>query len=338
VPGAEEDGVFLAQMSLTQLRCGEKDIKFYNDGAYPKTDLLSDLRGLAAKMQRGDRLMIFWIGRGIGGDNGEPLFLLPTIDPSSEESIRASSISVDELMTAIDSRRPPQEAEVYIFLDTVHESAFDGHAFVGPQAVDFNGYDVRVLSATSDDQPSKPSLFATTLIDAFKGVADQHGLAPDGVITAHEVAQYVEQTLSEREMQPTWIGDWGDQALRTYDVTTRQDTPTTEWVAPEIEFPTKPKVKATSVAFRFGALGVGGMIAISGMVMHGNALDLWDDLSEDPEQNFSGPAAYDDAVRRYKLQRSLTFGLYALGGATISAGFIHIAVVHPTGISVQGRF
>jgi len=140
---------------------------------------------LPVKLAKGDTLVIYLTGRGVGGDFGNPYLLPRNTNP---DDIEGSGIKVEGLLGLV------SQATVIVLTNTTHSGEIDSVAFIGPQSRHFADqvFSSFVLSTVSLNNDMIWSNFGTVVVNGLSHSAD---ISNDGNITLAEFRRYLESQI-----------------------------------------------------------------------------------------------------------------------------------------------
>ena len=188
--GAEAHALELAQ-TLTEAAGYGRVFALVGDSvsADAVIDVVKD--GLDSTSDQGSLLFVY-VGRGAGGDYGEPAFLTRGATVEDPES---TGLSIGRLAATLAPRTAQQS--VVVVLDAAHDGAVDGVALIGPSADDWpivSEWGLALTSPNARGRQAEAGRLLPALTMAFRGEADENY---DGQVTISEMSRYLGRQMSD---------------------------------------------------------------------------------------------------------------------------------------------
>lgn len=159
-----------------------------------------------------DVFLFYFVGHGIGADLDEPALLAfdSTMETVHEDGFELAGFAKD-LATFT------QAGTTLVVTDAIHSNQLDGVYFFGPSANQWPAMrpNTLLLSSSQADSPARDGAFGTVFADAIAGASDGNG---DGMVTAHELTDYLVARISPIGQIPVAAGDYAEDMVLARDV------------------------------------------------------------------------------------------------------------------------
>ena len=275
-----------------------------------RAQILASAKQLQERTQEGDTILFIFIGLGVGGDFGEPMFLTHDFTPSGDK-IESTSIRVDELTASL----AKEGVQLIMLLDasmnqSLTLSSGDSLVTAGPIAADISGRHLSIShTARAGEWPQNENAFGQILADGLQGDAD---LDADGRITASELNRFlVQEVVAQSGMPPGVRGAWVDNASTIVTLPVQIAEP-----IPEVKRDWRP---SSSLKFKRVAIIGGSSLLATSAITYSLA---WRAHNRVENTNYSDRDQYDALA----LQRSALLwtsrGAGALGAVALGGGII----------------
>lgn len=244
---------------------------------------------LPVKLARGDTLVVYFAGRGVGGDYNDPYLLPRNTNP---DDIEGSGVKVEGLLGSV------SQAMVIVLSNTTQSGGFGKIAFIGPQSRHW-----------ADQIPASFVLSVMPLGDdvvwsdfgkvVTNGLGHSADVSNDGNITLAEFRRYLESQ----------IGSVTSDRVRV-DVAGNYDPTMVVSTAPRFIPLPEPSIVVTRKGHRvlgWSLLGSGATLGAGSAVLYAVGQNKLNDLN--PENSSS-----------YETVRSLQIGTSIAGGTLAAAG------------------
>jgi|GEM_PF-3748663 len=280
-----------------------------------RANVIASASTIRDRAQVGDTILFLFIGLGIGGDFGEPMFLAYDFTPTAEDASN-TSIRVDEMVANLYKEGVQTifmlDASFNARLQLIADDDVRTVMTAGPIASDVPSKFLSIShSSSAGEWPQNDALFGLTLAAGLDGSADLDG---NREISPSELNRYIVSEINAQTGMPPGVrGAWKDAQdpiiVMTNDISTQ----------PAIRIESKPWRPSAPRALKRASWITGASMLVASSASYAMAWKAQNCLEE---MCFHGSEEHDKLIAQRSAWLWTSRAAGAIGAVGIGAGII----------------